>query len=493
MSSRIAVLALTIALLASQAFAQAPQPAPAQPTPATAPAAPATGAPATAPAALVPAQPPLATPGKPVVLPYVRQFPSLGSPVTLTPGQAAALAVERSTDTAIAQQGVCTALGLLREAESLNKWTLAISGALTYQGPGSTVTFPGSTQSITFTPNTTHRETVAVNLPLWLSGRDSYSRAAARAGVQAAEENVQAAVLTVAFSARQAIYMLLRLEALVLVDQQNVTALAEHLRVTKAMFDAGTSPRFEVVQAETNLASAKGDVINDQTAVAIAKASLAALLSLPQGGEIKVEEGVPLEMPACDIYQLVDTALQGRPEIQEGLAKVRAQEANVRLAQAGNKPEVALQGIFNNQTKTLATLGQNWTLSLGLNWPLYQGGLVEGQVQVARAALETAKLNLEATTQQVALRVVQALGTVTDAREALAVAEQGETNARERARIAEVRFQNGVGLGVEVLDAQTSVAQAQTKVVNARFELQVAIAVMRSALGCADLPKEPVS
>lgn len=430
---------------------------------------------------------------KPYRLPYVRQFPALSSPIILTPDKAACLAIQRSTDTALADQGVNSALGYLQQAKALNQLTVSLSAAFMHVGPGSTVTLPGSTQSITFTPTESHRETIAVNLPLYLGGRDVYSRQAARAQVDAAGDNVHASELDVAFSARQAIYGLLRLEQLVLVDEQNVAALAEHLRITQAMFEAGTSPRFEVVQAETNLAAAKGNVITDQTAVAIAKASLAALLSLPQGSAITVEEGVPLAVPEGDIYTLIDTAVQQRPEIQAGLAQIRAQEANVRLARAGNNAELSLQGVFNNQTASLASLGQNYTLSLGLNWPIYQGGLVKGQVQVAQAALESAKLNLESKTQQVALRVVQAGGTVADAREALVVAEQGETNARERSRIAEVRFQSGVGLGVEVLDAQTSLAQAQTKVVNARFELQIAIAVLRSALGLPDLPKEPVS
>lgn len=482
MISRVAAIVSLVALLAGHAFAQ---------TPATPPVAAGQTPPAAATsAAALPAPAALA---KPYALPYVRQFPTVPSPVTLTPDRAATLAVERSTDTALAQQGVCSALGFLRQAEALNKLTVSLTAALTHTGPGSTVTLPGTTDTITFTPTESHRESLSVTLPLYLSGRDAYSRRAARAQVEAAADNVQAAILTVAFSARQAIYGLLRLQALVLVDQQNVTALAEHLRITQAMFDAGTSPRFEVVQAETNLASAKGDVIRDQTAVDIAKASLAALLSLPQGSEITVEEGVPLAVPEGDIYKLIDTAVQQRPEIQEGLALIRAQEANVRLAQAGNKPEVDLQGVFNNQTASLASLGQNWTLSLGLNWPLYQGGLVQGQVQVARAALESARLNLESTTQTVALRVVQAGGTVADARQALAVAEQGVVNAQERARIAEVRFQNGVGLGVEVLDAQTSLADAQTKVINSTFALQTAIATLRSAMGISDLAKEPAS
>ena len=130
-------------------------------------------------------------------------------------------------------------------------------------------------------------------------------------------------------------------------------------------------------------------------------------------------------------------------------------------------------------------------MSLTLTKPFYQGGEKEAAVMQAQSALQTARLNVEAAQQGIALQVTQAQLNVDDAREALAVAEQGEVEARERVRIAQVRFGNGVSLGVEVLDAQSALAAAQTQVVNARYDLQVATTALRAALGLADLPKEP--
>jgi len=309
--------------------------------------------------------------------------------------------------------------------------------------------------------------------------------------VDAAGWSVETAKLAVAQAARQAVFGLLRLQQLSVVAQQQVTAVAEHLRIANAMFEVGTAPRFEVVQAETNLAQAKGNAIQAQTAVSLIKAQIATILNVPQGLDIPVEEGVPYQLPEGDMNALSTIALRERPETKLLQAQVAAQEANVRLAQANSNPSVALEGTLNNQTESVASAGLNWSLSLGASWPLYQGGLTRGKVQVAQAALQSARLNLEKTSQQIALEVTQALFQIQDARQALEVADQGEVNARERARIADVRFTNGVGLGAEVLDAQTALASAQAQVINARYNLQVAVVSLRSALGLADLPKEP--
>lgn len=413
-------------------------------------------------------------------------------PKALTPDMVAAWAVQRSTDIALARQGVVTAEGYLQQAQALKRLTVDGSASYNRTGPSSSFTFPGSSTPISLSPNETHVETVAVEWPLYQGKRDRFSREVARETIQAASGGVEAAKVSIALAARQAVYAYLRLQQLEVTAQQQVTALAEHLRVTNAMFEAGTAPRFEVVQAETNLAQAKGQAIQAHTAVANVRAQILTLLNLPQGLDFPVEEGVPLSLPEGDLHQLIATAMTQRSEVKAQEAQVRSQEANVRLAGAATNPSLSLSGAVNNQTESLGSSDINWSLSLGLKWPLYDGGMKQGKLTVAQGELQTARLNLEKTMQQIALEVTQAQYDYLDAREALTVAEQGEVNARERARIAQVRFANGVGLGVEVTDAQTALAAAQAQVINARYDLQVAVAALRAAQGLSDLPKEPL-
>ena len=430
------------------------------------------------------AAPAAATPGR---------VPVLTLPVALSPDLAAALAVQRSTDLALAAQGIATAEGYLTQAQAINSVTVTASAGIVKTGPETSFTLGtgADARTVSLSSSLSQKESIAVSVPLYLGKRDRFAREAARAGVDAAGWSVETAKLAVAQAARQAVFGLLRLQQLSVVAQQQVTAVAEHLRIANAMFEAGTAPRFEVVQAETNLAQAKGSAIQAQTAVSLIKAEIATLLNVPQGLDIPVEEGVPYQLPEGDMNQLSAIALRERPETKVLQAQVSAQEANVRLAQANSNPSVALEGTLNNQTESVAAAALNWSLSLGASWPLYQGGLTRGKVEVAQAALKSARLNLEKTSQQIALEVTQALFQIQDARQALEVADQGETNARERARIADVRFTNGVGLGVEVLDAQTALAAAQAQVINARYNLQIAVVSLRSALGLVDLPKEP--
>lgn len=429
---------------------------------------------------------------QPPAEPPPQRLPDLGTPLRVTPDTAAQLAVSRSTQIAINEQQVVSARGQLREVKAMTRVHVDGSASYTRSGPPTTFELPGDTggQTIEFSPTASHRESVQVTLPVYTGGRLRFATRAAHAGIAAAEQGGMATAVQTAIAARQAVYGVLRLQQLVIVAEQRLTAVAEHLRIAQAMFDAGTAPRFEVVQAETELARARGDVIHARTGVAQQKAVLTQLLLAPQGTEIITEEGVPPTLPEGDQHALIGAALQERPEIGVMEATVRARESLVRLAHAQNDPSAAVVGQVTNQSATIASAGLSWSLTASVTVPIYDGGEKEAKVTQAQADLETARLNLESAQQQIALQVTQALLSVDDGREALAVAEQGETEARERLRIAQVRFTNGVGLGVEVLDAQTTLAAAQTQVVNARYDLQVATATLRAALGLADLPKE---
>lgn len=456
---------------------------------------------ADAPAGATPAPDAAALPAASVLKPIggdpckPNRLPAVTGPLQLTPLSAVVMAVQRSTDLAITQEQINLARGVLREARSITQPRVQALATYTRSGPSTSIELPPEFGggSIEFAPTSQHRESLEATVPLYLGGRGKYAVASARAGIEAAEQDVQAQTIQLGLGAGLAAYRILRLQQLVIVSEQRVTAVAEHLRIAQAMFEAGTVPRFEVVQAETELARARGDVIHARTAVANQEALLRQLLVVPQDTELKLTEGVPMPMPEGDRYALIEKGLRERPEIPALQARIRSREAGVRLARANRDISLALTGHLNNQTQTSALKAVSWDVSLGLTVPLYQGDETKGRVEQAESRLATECLNLERTQQQIALQVTQASLAVQDAQESLTVAEQGEREARDRLNIAQVRFSNGVSLGVEVLDAQVALASAQTAVINARYDLQVATMALWGAIGAKDIMKEPLA
>lgn len=394
--------------------------------------------------------------------------------LTLTPAQAAELALRNSLQLQRDAKSVEQAEARLKQAQTIGKTTTAASATLTHRAP------------VKNTKPFNEILSVALSKPLYTGHRLETRTALAQRGIEAASARAAVTASETALVARTLAYNILRLDMLASVTNQRATAVAEHLRITKAMEAAGTVPNFEVVQAETELAAAKGDIIAAQTAALQARAALANLLVLPQTTVLNVEEGVPLQQPDGSLTDLLTLGWDKRPEMTLAERQLTVAQANLEVIRQSTNPSLNLVAQVNQQTVTAVNEPLNWVLGLSWTKPLSDGGLRRAQEQEQQAVIADAKLQIESLRQDISLEIKHALLAVDEAREQLKVAEAGEVNARERLRMADVRFAAGLSIGIEVLDAQTALAAAQAATVNARYDLQTSVVDLLRAVGGLD-------
>ncbi|MEN6304056.1 MAG: TolC family protein, partial [Armatimonadia bacterium] len=165
--------------------------------------------------------------------------------LTLTPAQAAELALRNSLQLQRDAKSVEQAEARLKQAQTIGKTTTAASASLTHRAP------------VKNSRPFNEILSVALNKPLYTGHRLETQTALAKRGIEAASARAAVTASETALAARTLAYNILRLDMLASVTNQRATAVAEHLRITRAMEAAGTVPHFEVVQAETELASAK--------------------------------------------------------------------------------------------------------------------------------------------------------------------------------------------------------------------------------------------
>lgn len=404
------------------------------------------------------------------------------APVVLTPLQAGDLAVLEAIEVSQAEEAVRQAEAAVAQARAGKRLTADFTAVEGRMGPVQTVDFGG--QSIQVGSPRITNYSLSVAQPLYTGERVERATQVAAQGVAAAQSQVQVTRHGVRQAATEAAYGVLRAQEMAGIADRQVLAVREHLRVAQAMFEAGTVAEFEVIQARTALAEAEGNQIAARTAVAQALAALRRILALPQTFPLQVVAPTdPVTRPAGDLAQLIEAAWRDRPEVAMLNARVRQAEAGVRLAEAGRNPVLALNGQATKSVATALSKGETWQITLALNKPIFDGGLTRSQTDSARSQLRSAQLALEAQRQQIALEVTQQFLTLDQVTQQLQVATQGVVEARERARVAEVRFQAGVTNGIEVLDAQTALAAAEAAQVNADYDLQLAVFRLYQALG----------
>jgi outer membrane protein len=309
---------------------------------------------------------------------------------------------------------------------------------------------------------------------------------AAEASAQAqeiTERTTQAAVL---LGVRLAFFNARAQKDLVKVAKDTLDNQQRHLEQIQKFVSVGTRPEIDLAQARTDVANARVQLIRSENGYETAKAQLVQAMGVENvGTDFDVgDESLPaVEGEDGTIDQLLPEALRGRPEFASLQAQVRAQELTLTAASRGELPSLRLSAGVNESGSALDSLDWNWNVLVSLTWPIYDGGLTRGREREAQGTLHALQAQVDLERQQVRLEVEQARLAVREAKAEVSASAEALVNAQERLRLAEGRYQAGVGSIIELGDAQVALTTAAGQKVQSDYNVSNARAQMLRALG----------
>ncbi|HID05846.1 MAG TPA: TolC family protein, partial [Armatimonadetes bacterium] len=281
----------------------------------------------------------------------------------------------------------------------------------------------------------------------------------------------------------------LEAEGLLEVATAAMRRVQELNRVVRVRFEAGAVPRFDILRVQAELAQAREQLISAQNALALARAAFNMLLGRDITTPVHLSKldsppPAPASLTAVGAErQLLDLAYAQRPDIQAARKGVELARERLKLARAERNPMVNLVADFHRQTATGLRAAESKSAMLVVQMPIFDSGRVNAQIEEAKANLDSARQQLTALEQQVALEVKQAILNWRSAKERYESARAVLKQAEEAYRIAQLRYESGVGTNVEVLDTQVALTRARTNYVRALHDLHRAYADLDYAVG----------
>jgi outer membrane protein len=291
--------------------------------------------------------------------------------------------------------------------------------------------------------------------------------------------------LAVTLAVRRAYFGACATRALVDVAEKSLDDQNRHLTQVQGFVQAGTQPPIALAQQKAAVANAQVLVINARNNYETAKAQLNQAAGLPQRNDYDVADETlgPVDDEDQPLEMLAAKALVARPEVAMLEQQRQAQEDAIGVARGGYGPTLSASAGASAIGVAVDGLVPNWYGGVALSWPVFQGGLTQGQVRSAEAGLEgvTAQKSLEEL--QVRFDVDSARLAVRAAKAAMVAADEAALSAHEQLRLAEQRYATGVGSIIELNDAQVTDTSASAQVVQARYGLASARAQLLAALG----------
>jgi len=316
-------------------------------------------------------------------------------------------------------------------------------------------------------------------------GQTSSRWRSAQAGAQAQRNTQRSTLEQVLYGVRTAYYQARAAKGAVGVAQETLANQDKHLQQIEGFVDVGTRPEIDLAQAKTDRANAEVQLITAQAGYEIAKAQLNQAIGVEASTDYDVaDETAPsVEGEDGSTEVLFDEALKARPEIAALADQVRAQELAVRSLRGALGPSVFLSAGFTDAGTQASNFVWNWNTAIGVSVPIFQGGQTRAQIRQADANLTAVRSQAEAERLQVRFEVDQARLTVVGAKIALSATEEALVNAQLRLKLAEGRYETGVGSIIELGDAQVALTNAAYQKVAAEYKLAQARAGLIKALG----------
>ena len=330
-----------------------------------------------------------------------------------------------------------------------------------------------------------YSQSLSVSWPIWTFGKVEGAIDAARYQKNIADLDVYKTEADTKLAAVQAYYQYLEAIKLAEVQAQSVTDYASHLNNVQQQFDAGIVAKLDVLSSNVSLANAKQKSIAADNTRDVAEANLNNIMRVPMNTTLNpLDKNFPQPEFDLTMEQAILMAQKYRWELVEADYGVKAAEASLRSAKAGYLPTVSVGGGYSWKEATVTAVDKDdWAVKGGLSWSLWDGGATQASVKKADAAVKTARETLLQAREKIELEVRQDYLNVLSYKEQIRAAEASVAQAEEAYKIATVRYSSGVGINLDVLDAELALNTARTNYITALYNYNIGLATLEHAMG----------
>jgi len=281
-------------------------------------------------------------------------------------------------------------------------------------------------------------------------------------------------------------YQVILNRELITVQEESVRLLESQLKDQQNRFEAGTVPRFNVLQAQVQLYNQIPQLITARNNYRISILQLAKTLGLdfnPARGvaaPLRVVGQLPYVPRKIDLLADIEGAKRSRPFLKRARANVLNQIEQVHVALGNWMPTINTTGggewVSSEFNSSWGDIRKGWIVNLTGSWPIWDSGQVWGQVQQQRAILSQQEITYDDDVRQVELEVQQAASNLLQNRELIKATEKTVEQADEAVRLAKARLDAGAGTQLDVLNAQVQLTTAQSTRLQALFGYNSALA-----------------
>jgi outer membrane protein, multidrug efflux system len=241
-------------------------------------------------------------------------------------------------------------------------------------------------------------------------------------------------------------------------SQKTLEADKEMLNLNTIKFKGGESAETDVLQAQLLVEQSEAQIVTLKQSIEQTENAISILLGRNPGaitrGIILTDQPHMPQVPSG----LPSTLLERRPDVRRAEMLLVSANANVGVAKAAFFPQFALTGQYGMQSTSITSFlegpAQFWAIGGQLLQPIFEGGRIRSNYNLAWAKRDEAQLSYQQSVQLAVADVSNSLVGYTQSQQYRAKIKEQTDTYYETARLANVRFNGGATSFLEVLVTQ---------------------------------------
>ncbi|HTB94900.1 MAG TPA: TolC family protein [Candidatus Sulfotelmatobacter sp.] len=270
------------------------------------------------------------------------------------------------------------------------------------------------------------------------------------------------------------------------------------LELTQALEKGGEVAHSDVIKADLQAQERRRQLQEAKLELLNARLGLAVLLFPDFNDHFEIGDDLHGNVALPPQPEFEAQAAQSNPDVRAALAATQAAGHDVNAARAGYLPSISLDYFYGidaaqyavngpliNGSKT-SNLGSSAIASLSL--PVWNWGATQSRVRAAELQRDQAKRELSFTQRKLLAEMRSLYSEAETALNELAGLQRSAELSEESLRLTTLRYQGGEATVLEVVDAQTTFAQASAAYQDGAVRYRVALANLQTLTGVLTTP-----
>ena len=358
-------------------------------------------------------------------------------------------------------------------------------------GPIPAFSFPGF-GNILLAPANSYDEHIGVDGTIYDFDKRQKSIDLAKTQVQSAKDRLELVRQDLAYRTIQTFYTILFLQRSIRVQNDEINTLNEHLLMTKKKVEAGTATDFDVLTTQVRVAAAENEKINLENSLSNTEIVLKQFLGLPQGSQVALTGGFTETPVPLNLDSLTAIAMENRVEIKSANDEITTARARYNMASTIDNPSLnvaVLYGFKNGYVPNLNAWRGNFAAAAQLEIPIsgvvpfFGGYRKESMEEEAGAGMKAAESYKSNVVQEVKADVQRSIVDLRSSMENLRTTDVSVQQAESALSLAKIRYEAGTVTNLDLLDAETALAQARLMRLRALYRYVIGTYELQQAVG----------